>query len=168
MQTEEPTCNLMANTLKQIQKSSKAIDKILQEYKIEYLHAANQRYIKLKRRKGQADSNEELKSVKQMNNYKKLNYHQKKKKETLQTILEQCNTTIEEDIQSDPTFDAHSTSDTSNNKERSNHETVEQNDIDLIEEIAEDNSSTDSSQHNLMCVNCNRHQIEESTYENIQ
>ena len=62
----------MANTLKQIQKSSKAIDKILQEYKIEYLHAANQRYIQLKKGIGRADSNEEFESVKQMyNTYKK-------------------------------------------------------------------------------------------------
>ena len=133
-QTAQTLFDPMVNTLEQIQKTSKVIDKILQENTIEDLHVANYRYIQMNRRKGQSDSNEEFESVKQMhNNYKKLIYHQKKK-DTSQTLLEQS--------------DAHS--------------------IDLIEGITEDDSSTDSSQQNFMCVNCNRHQIQESTCDNIQ
>ena len=162
----------IAKAQEQIKRSSTIINNILQQYKIEDLYHANQKVLNRQRKKGQAHNNGEFEHMKQMyNEYKKLNYH-KKKREISISKLDQYSSTISETIQINPTFDTQSTttSDRSNNVDSNQHqiEEVQEDLTDLVEDIPEDDLSTESSQNMMMCANCKRYQIEDSICENIE
>ena len=70
----------MAKASKQIQKSTKVLKSVLEEYKIEDLDYANTMYVCTRKGTGQSDNNDDFEKIKQMySNYKKLKYNQQKK-----------------------------------------------------------------------------------------
>ena len=103
---------------RRIQKSTEAMDKILEEYDVDTLKRVKQRYTRIQRSGETEESNEEMLSLKPIITcYKKYYYHHQRKVKDLKKVNE-----------------------------------LQQNNLESC----------------LMCVNCKRHQIENSTCQKIQ